>query len=109
VDEQPEHRPPPVVLIDYSVNTCPDFVSFSVEPPSPDLETPAAVEVFAEDLESPDLRYSWSATSGSLLDRSTNDNEYRCEEPGNHVISVFAADQDGCSKLLRIYVTCRST
>ncbi len=109
VDEQPTHGSPPFVLIDYSVNACPDFISFSVEPKSPDLETPALIQVVAEDLESPDLLYSWSATSGSLLDHSTNDNVYRCEAPGDHVVSVLAVDQDNCGKLLRIYITCHST
>jgi hypothetical protein len=91
-----------------SVNACPSFAFYFVLPQQIHPEEVAAILVQGTDLDSDDeaLTYQWSATSGVFSAPARPVTEYRCASTGPQILSVTAADPEGCEDVLTLDVDC---
>ena len=103
-------RPAPEddAVVASSVNTCPSFAFYFVLPRQIHLDEFAIAGVQGIDADSDDteLRYVWSATSGTFSTPGRASTQYRCSESGPQVLTVTTSDAEGCAGALALDVNC---
>jgi hypothetical protein len=110
-EPKPEDPEPEPELVDFlaTVNLCPRFVGSLITPSELGPDGVAYISVRAEDPDDDDrkLVYTWSASSGEVSAPAPDGRvEYRCDEGGEQVITVIAADVRDCEASLEVHVTC---
>jgi hypothetical protein len=100
--------PAPEFGVTSVANACPNFTFYMVLPKAIRAEEAAWVAVRATDVDSDDdlITYRWSATSGAFVEPEVAFTEYSCADAGPQILTIVAADAEGCERTLDLDVTC---
>jgi len=96
------------VRVNGKFNICAQLIKATAAPLQTSVGNDIDLTSQAEDADDDPIAYNWSATSGSLDDRSAASTTYTCTEVGDHFITISVTDNDEyCDMAMwRFPVTC---